>query len=36
MPNPIKPLLAVLVGGPQALREAVNQGADQVYLNWEG
>ena len=33
MPNPIKPLLTVLVGGPQALREAVNQGADQVYLN---
>lgn len=36
MPNPVKPMLTVLVGGPKALKEAVDHGADQVYLNWEG
>jgi len=31
-----KPLLSVLVGNPSALKEAVNSGADQIYINWEG
>jgi len=29
-------LLSVLVGDPESFREAVNSGADLIYLNWEG
>lgn len=34
--NWISPLLSVLVGNFPALKEAVQAGADQIYVNWEG